>query len=420
MGIFYELQSSVWSRHFRTTHMLPLRLIFPRRFGQSSCKRLLHARSAKIMEASSSQTTPHTKSKTPTKESKKDNSPPTSPRPQTPKAYIPPHLRKTAPAPDATSEIHDLSQSINRVSLNDSQSSNKPKSPSANSKPRARHLETRGGGRAAQRVYGDFSNTDMAERDARVQPSKASGGVPNPTPAYLTITTQPYQVLNSPQNLLVVIDLNGTLLYRPNRKNPTKFVARPHAVRFLRYCIDTFTVVIWSSARPENVRNMCDAILTPEMRGKIAAIWARDKFNFTPQDYNLRVQCYKRLTTLWNDEAIQKAHAQYETGGRWDQTNTVLVDDSINKGRSEPFNLIEIPEFFGNGKETGDILPQVHDYLNRLAMHSNVSSYMRSCPFSTAQQALAQQIPLQHNQAQQRQTQQPKSGPINPDVIEID
>ena len=225
-------------------------------------------------------------------------------------------------------------------------------------------------------------------RDAKVNPSKASGGIPNPTAAYLAASSVLPQPLQDPQHLLVVIDLNGTLLFRPSRKQPTKFVARPNTKRFLKYCIDTFTVVIWSSARPENVNHMCDAILTPDLRKRVTAIWGRDKFGLSAQDFSLRVQCYKRLTKLWSDKQVAQSHPAYHLGRRWDQTNTVLVDDSLEKGRSEPYNLIEIPEFFGNVQETGEILPQVHDYLNHLSMHSNVSAYLRARPF-IAQQAPA-------------------------------
>lgn len=219
------------------------------------------------------------------------------------------------------------------------------------------------------------------DRDEKVSPSKASGGIPNPTAEYLAASSIVPYLLPQPQHLLVVIDLNGTLLFRPSRKQPTKFVARPNTAPFLKYCVDTFSVVIWSSARPENVTHMCNAILTPELKGKVIAIWGRDKFGLSKQDFDLRVQCYKRLTTLWNDRTIAKSHPEYASGGRWDQTNTVLVDDSLEKGRSEPFNLIEVPEFFGNADEQGRILPQVHDHLNHLSMHSNVSACLRSGPF---------------------------------------
>lgn len=218
-------------------------------------------------------------------------------------------------------------------------------------------------------------------RDKKVSPSKASGGIPDPTDAYLAASNIIPQPLPQPQHLLVVIDLNGTLLYRPTRRHPTKFIARPNTAPFLKYCVDTFSVVIWSSAKPENVTNMCNAILTNDLRKKVIAVWGRNKFGLSDSDFNLRVQCYKRLTTLWNDPLIAKSHPEYNLGGRWDQSNTVLVDDSLEKGRSEPFNLIEVPEFFGDEHEQGHILPQVHDYLNHLSMHSNVSGCLRSSPF---------------------------------------
>jgi TFIIF-interacting CTD phosphatase-like protein len=201
------------------------------------------------------------------------------------------------------------------------------------------------------------------------------------TQEYLEASNVIPQFLGTPQNILVVIDLNGTLLFRPSRTAPKKFLTRPHAQLFLKYCVETFTVVIWSSARPENVKAMCDSILTPTLRGKVAAIWGRDKFNLTQQDYNLRVQCYKRLQKVWGDPRIAVSHPDYNFGGRWDQTNTVLIDDSIEKARSEPHNLIEVPEWFGNLDEADDILPQVHDHLNYLSLHSNVSACLRTNPF---------------------------------------
>lgn len=218
-------------------------------------------------------------------------------------------------------------------------------------------------------------------RDEKTLPSEGSGGVPNVTQKYLEGCLAIPQPLGNPQNLLIVIDLNGTLLYRPSRMAPRKFLTRPHARLFLKYCVETFTVVIWSSARPENVKAMCDVILPGNLRTKVAAIWGRDKFNLTQQDYNLRVQCYKRLEKLWEDPKIAATHPSHNFGGRWDQTNTVLIDDSLEKARTEPHNLIEVPEWFGDLRESDDILPQVHDHLNYLSLHSNVSACLRAHPF---------------------------------------
>lgn len=220
-------------------------------------------------------------------------------------------------------------------------------------------------------------------RNPAAPPSKASGGIPDPTAAYLQTSLRDYTILQKPQHLLVIIDLNGTLLHRPSKSSPTKFNARPHTPRFLNYTITTFTVVIWSSARPENVKAMTSNILTPALHSQVVAIWGRDKFGLSPAEYNSKVQCYKRLSTVWNDAGVKKSHPEAARGGKWDQTNTVLIDDSNYKGRSEPFNLIEIPEYSGGSEEEKEgVLPQVHDYLNRLSLCSNVSNYMRQHSFS--------------------------------------
>lgn len=218
-------------------------------------------------------------------------------------------------------------------------------------------------------------------RDQKANPSPASGGIPDPTSDYLRACMFGPTSLRQPQHLLVVIDLNGTLLFRPSKKRPTKFNMRPHAQTFLRYCVNTFTVVIWSSARAENVNAMCNTILTPDIRSRVAAIWGRDKFGLTKADFELRVQCYKRLSKIWQDPKIVGSHPASHEGLRWDQTNTVLIDDSREKARTEPHNLIEVPEWLGDLHERDDILPQVHDYLNHLSMHSNVSACLHSHPW---------------------------------------
>lgn len=226
------------------------------------------------------------------------------------------------------------------------------------------------------------SKPEAPERDPKVQPSAESGGVPDPTPAYLRRASLPPFTLPHHRKILVVIDLNGTVLYRPNRRhNPTGFVERAHARAFLRYCIETFLVVIWSSATPRNVHRMCEQLLSSEQRDRVVAIWGRDRFGLAPKDYEDRVVCYKRLTTLWADPAVQASHPEAAQGKGWDQSNTLLIDDTIEKARAEPYNLVEVPEFAGETDERGDVLAQVHDYINTCALQTDISAYIRTHPF---------------------------------------
>ncbi|KAJ9142720.1 HAD-like protein [Pleurostoma richardsiae] len=224
-------------------------------------------------------------------------------------------------------------------------------------------------------------------RDDIVEPSPESGGRAEPTAAYtLRASFAPIR-LPSPRPILVVIDLNGTLLYRPSRKNPSRFVERPHARRFLAYCVDTFWVVIWSSARDDNVRRMCAQLLSPEQLARVVAVWGRHRFGLTRADYAKRVWCYKRLTRLWDDPVVAASHPEHAAGGRWGQGNTALVDDSVEKARSEPHNLVRIPEFAGDPDDDTSVLPRVHDYLNELCSQSDVSTYIRAHPFHEGQES---------------------------------
>ncbi|OAA71592.1 NIF domain protein [Cordyceps fumosorosea ARSEF 2679] len=223
-------------------------------------------------------------------------------------------------------------------------------------------------------------------RDKVTVPSAESGGVPEPSNSYLRRAGGPVSRLLRPRRILVVMDLNGTLLYRPNKaRAPSRFVARPHARVFMDYLLRNFAVAVWSSARPENVNCMVASLLTPEQRRACVVVWGRDRFGLSSEDYDARVQCYKRLTRVWADPKVAAAHPDAGrrggAAGRWDQSNTVLVDDSTEKARSEPHNLLRIPEYLGPDAESPFVLPQVHDYINELAYQANISRYIREKPF---------------------------------------
>ncbi|ATY66466.1 NIF domain [Cordyceps militaris] len=226
------------------------------------------------------------------------------------------------------------------------------------------------------------------ENDALVQdkvtvPSPESGGVPEPTKAYLRCASLAPSRLARPRRILIVMDLNGTLLHRPNKRRPSVFVDRPHARVFMEYLLTHFAVAVWSSARPENVHLMLASLLTPAQRARCAVVWGRDHFGLSRADYNSRVQCYKRLARVWADPGVMAAHPDARRGGCWDQSNTVLVDDSAEKARSEPHNLLRIPEYAGRAaaEDCLFVLPQVHDYINELAHQADISRFIRETPF---------------------------------------
>jgi hypothetical protein len=206
---------------------------------------------------------------------------------------------------------------------------------------------------------------------------------PTPTEPYLLqSSTAPKQLHRTkPQKLLIILDLNGVLLFRPNKKNPKNITPREHLEEFLAYLFENHKVMIWSSARPDNVAAMCQQIFTEEQRAKLVAEWARDKLRLTNGQYDNKVQVYKQLSWVWEDSSVQQKTASWRQG-KWDQSNTVLIDDTALKAAAEPYNLIEVPEFGLKGDKHNDgVLSQVVGYLEELKYTGNVSYFMRAKPF---------------------------------------
>ena len=68
---------------------------------------------------------------------------------------------------------------------------------------------------------------------------------------------------------------------------------------------------------------------------------------------------------------------------KWDQSNTVLLDDTIAKAASEPHNLLQIDEFTREIKQGGKdvVLNRVLAYIDDLKWEADISAAMRERPF---------------------------------------
>ncbi|KAH0537848.1 hypothetical protein FGG08_005461 [Glutinoglossum americanum] len=229
--------------------------------------------------------------------------------------------------------------------------------------------------------------SDNVKRPASPAKNKASTiPAPQPTEAYLLQANQPTLELHRPRDILLILDLNGTLLHRMNRSKSQHFVARPHTREFLQHLLSRFSVMIWSSATPTSVTAMCRKLFSKEQRGLLVAEWARDKLGLTPQQYNQKVQVYKQLERVWDSDAIATSHPQHSAGGRWDQTNTILLDDSALKASAQPYNHISVPEFKGvrESESEKSVFNQVVGYLEAITLQRDVSSFIRKDPFEVA------------------------------------
>lgn len=204
---------------------------------------------------------------------------------------------------------------------------------------------------------------------------------PQPTTEYLAQAAEQPVTVDTQSEILVILDLNGTLLFRPNR-NAKTMIERPFLKPFLRYLFQNFKVMVWSSAKPDNVKSLVSQSLDNTLRSQLVAQWARDSFGLSPANYGQNVQVYKNLKLVWSRDVIQQHHREYSTGGRFGQHNTVLIDDSVLKANAQPSNLLEIPEFAATPEQmTGDVLREVAGYLEILKEQQDVSKFINKEPF---------------------------------------
>lgn len=233
--------------------------------------------------------------------------------------------------------------------------------------------------------------------------------VPVPTKEYMQQASRTPRRCSSQRPLLIILDLNGTLIFRKHKRMPPSFARRAGLEHFLDVLAQKYAVMIWSSSRPATVTAVCDRLF-PENKS-LVALWGRDKFGLTATQYNAKLQVYKELHKVWEDPEIQAAYPSNEStknaaasnpsdgnsqthhqnhrpnnpadipfpmGQRWDQTNTVLIDDSKLKALSEPYSILEIPEFTNDPTvDESALFTKVLDRLDALSHHDDVSKMLR-------------------------------------------
>ena len=208
--------------------------------------------------------------------------------------------------------------------------------------------------------------------------------VPIPTSTYLDNAHAIPNPLPSPQPLLLVLDLNGTLLHRSRASQ--NYTPRPYLHKFLQYAFANHSLLVWSSAQPSNVKGVCTRLFSRDQREMLLDEWGRDTLGLTSTQYKERVQVYKRLDRIWDNENVQHLHPDFKLGERWGQHNTVLIDDSILKATAQPFNHVEVPEFVRGGSEKEghgrNVLGQVVGYLEEARKWSDLSGFVRRRPFA--------------------------------------
>ncbi|KAJ3757911.1 hypothetical protein EV360DRAFT_3097, partial [Lentinula raphanica] len=183
------------------------------------------------------------------------------------------------------------------------------------------------------------------------QPDK----IPVPSSAYLHLTEQPSTRLADPAQArkLLILDLNGTLLYReprlrdgrdpyalnePRSLRPTH--PRPYIQSFKAFLFHPSTrkwldTMVWSSAQYPNVKDMVSRCFGEEQHAGLVAIWDRKFLGLSESQYRSKFQTTKDLAKPW---ALlpSLAHSGF---------STILLDDSPLKARMQPHNHICVPEY---------------------------------------------------------------------------
>ncbi|KZT03035.1 uncharacterized protein LAESUDRAFT_381728 [Laetiporus sulphureus 93-53] len=198
---------------------------------------------------------------------------------------------------------------------------------------------------------------------------------PFPTPGYLSLTEEACTALSDPSlsRKLLILDLNGTLLHRPDRMHVPKYGPRlrpvhprPYMAAFRSYLFTPETkswldVMVWSSAQPHSVADMVDKCFG-EQRGDLVAIWARDTLGLSDDQYNSKVQTLKDLSKPWSQLPALHSSLPFGQGLNAGPSaalrdapsksvqvhsalTTLLLDDSPLKAAKQPYNHVCIREY---------------------------------------------------------------------------
>ncbi|KAM0786550.1 hypothetical protein ACM66B_002007 [Microbotryomycetes sp. NB124-2] len=229
----------------------------------------------------------------------------------------------------------------------------------------------------------------------KTPPCLARGMTLCPSTTYLKLATMTshYEADTRP---LVVFDLDGTLYCRPPDTLEHHFVCHPAGRPYLRTVLDwllnhsPFYVAIWTGS-PKAVavsclRDLGLGIVGPTLVGRVAdaadilhpklvSVWAREDFGLTPDDFQSNVAVVKDLDKLWR-------FLHNSGAGSWNETNTIMVDDTPSKLRAQPFTLIGAPTFnFPSSRKrtpTDTFLLTLVGMLDTLVNESNVTNVIRN------------------------------------------
>lgn len=179
---------------------------------------------------------------------------------------------------------------------------------------------------------------------------------------------------------LIILDLNGLLVHRAHKAevksydkaiieraitiDSTYVWKRPYMDTFLDFLLQHFIVSIWTSANRRNADRMVNSIMTQERREQLLFVWSQEDcrtINVGTEEFD----SYLGGKDEAGAERPRKKHKHlflknlsrvWEAFPQFDESNTLLIDDSTEKTLDNPPGLHYQPETWIALNEQDDAL----------------------------------------------------------------
>lgn len=194
-------------------------------------------------------------------------------------------------------------------------------------------------------------------------------------------------LISHPKKKLLVLDLNGILMdvaqgvKKPDLVLKRKSVyKRPFCDDFLAFCFERFNVGVWSSRLKENVTKLVDLIFR-ESKQKLLFCWHQrhcTKTKFNTIGGQSKPLVLKELKRLW-----EKSDPLPWAKGEYNESNTLLVDDSPYKALCNPAHTAIFPHPYDHRFDDFSLGPggDIRVYLEAIAGAENVQKFVEENPF---------------------------------------
>ncbi|XP_050379521.1 uncharacterized protein LOC126796845 [Argentina anserina] len=195
-----------------------------------------------------------------------------------------------------------------------------------------------------------------------------------------------------PRKKLLVLGLNGLLVYRVYRFNKAKFPTtrnpngrygyqlvfrRPFAREFLEFCLERFEVAIWSCAEERGkVKGVLQCAIGICNRPKLSVVF--DIYDCTESglmslEDKKKPLVFKRLEKMWNCFC-----------GKYSASDTLLIDDQPYQALLNPPHTSIFMESYNPDNASDNALDpkgELGVYLDGIASADNVQIYVKENPF---------------------------------------